>query len=137
LVDARGVTERLNRLGTMVEELERLRDKGRDAYEADFEVRLATEHALQTAVQICIDVGAHLIAERGLATPADYRAVFRILGSAGLDAELAERLGNAAGMRNVIVHEYLAVDDDFVWEALENPDDLREFAAFVQQHLAE
>ncbi|HVX32481.1 MAG TPA: DUF86 domain-containing protein [Solirubrobacterales bacterium] len=137
MVDARGVTERLNRLGAMVEELERLRDKGRGAYEADLEVRLATEHALQTAVQICIDVGAHLIAEQGLSTPADYRAVFRILGSVGLDAELAERLGNAAGMRNVIVHEYLSVDDDFVWEALENLDDLREFAAFTQQHLAE
>jgi uncharacterized protein YutE (UPF0331/DUF86 family) len=121
----------------MLKELELLRERGRDTYEADFEVRLATEHALQTAVQICIDVGAHLIAEHGLPTPADYRAVFMNLVPAGLNAGLAERLSNAAGMRNVIVHEYLAVNDDFVWEALANLDDLRNFAAFVQQHLAE
>jgi uncharacterized protein YutE (UPF0331/DUF86 family) len=120
----------------MLQELERLRERGRDAYDADFEVRLATEHALQTAVQICIDVGAHLIAEHGLSTPPDYRAVFMALSSAGLDPELAERLSNAAGMRNVIVHEYLA-DDDLVWEALANLDDIRDFVAFVQQHLAE
>lgn len=137
MVDARGVTERLNRLGLLLKELERLREKGRHTYEADFEVRLATEHALQTAVQICIDVGAHIIAEHGLPTPADYRAVFNILSSAGLDVGLAERLSNAAGMRNVIVHEYLAINDDLVWEALENLDDLRNFVAFVQQHLAE
>lgn len=137
MVDARGVTERLNRLGLVLKELERLQEKGRDAYEANFELRLATEHALQTAVQICIDVGAHLIAEHGLTTPADYRAVFNILTSAGLDSGLAERLSNAAGMRNVIVHEYLAVNDDLLWEALDNLDDLRNFVTFVQRHLAE
>ena len=137
MVDARGVTERLNRLGLLLEELEQLQQKGRNAYEAEFEVRLATEHALQIAVQICIDVGAHLIAEHGLKTPSDYKAVFDVLKAAGLDAGLAERLGNAAGMRNVIVHEYLALDDDLVWAALENLDDLRNFVVFVQQHLAE
>ena len=137
MVDARGVTERLNRLGLLIEELERLRTKGRDTYEADFEVRLATEHALQMAVQVCLDLGAHLIAEHGLPTPADYRGVFKSLRAAGLDEGLAKRLGSAAGMRNVIVHEYLAVDDDLVWDALDSLDEFRSFGAFVQGHLAE
>lgn len=40
-------------------------------------------------------------------------------------------LSAAAGMRNVLVHAYLEVDDDEVWNALGHLDDLREFAVAV------
>jgi hypothetical protein len=63
---------------------------------------------------------------------------FRLPGvfGAALDAELAERLGDAAGMRNILVHGYLDVDDEAVWGALARLDDLRQFAAFAQQQLS-
>jgi uncharacterized protein YutE (UPF0331/DUF86 family) len=48
---------------------------------------------------------------------------------------LAARLADAAGMRNVLVHGYLDIDDEAVWGALEHLDDLREFAAFARGQL--
>lgn len=45
---------------------------------------------------------------------------------------LAERLGSAADMRNVLVHGYLDVDDEAVWDAFGRLDDLREFAGAVR-----
>ncbi len=46
---------------------------------------------------------------------------------------MVEGLSAAAGMRNVLVHVYLEVDDDKVWDALGHLDDLREFAAAVKR----
>jgi uncharacterized protein YutE (UPF0331/DUF86 family) len=135
LVDAESVSTRLDRLTPLLEELEAIRAAGRDAYMADFRSRLAADHAIQLAIQICIDVGAHLIAEQGLEAPSDYRGVFASLRPAGLDAELAGRLADAAGMRNILVHDYLEVDDEAVWAALGRLDDLRGFAAFAQRSI--
>jgi uncharacterized protein YutE (UPF0331/DUF86 family) len=132
LVDAESVETRLDRLTELLEELDEIRAGGRDAYDAEFRTRLAAQHGVQLAIQVCIDIGAHLIAELGPKMPSDYRGVFEALCSDGLDAGLADRLADAAGMRNVLVHGYLDVDDEAVWQALEHLDDLRRFAAFAR-----
>jgi uncharacterized protein YutE (UPF0331/DUF86 family) len=132
LVDAESVSTRLDRLSQLLQELEDIRAAGHEAYKSDFRNRLAAAHAIQLAIQICIDIGAHLIAELGLEAPSEYRGIFESLRSAGLEPQLAERMGKAAGMRNILVHGYLEVDDDAVWSALDRLDDLRRFAAFAQ-----
>ncbi len=66
--------------------------------------------------------------------PDDYKGVFATLREPlGLEPDLVAGLSAAAGMRNVLVHAYLEVDDDQVWEALGHLDELREFAALVQR----
>jgi uncharacterized protein YutE (UPF0331/DUF86 family) len=135
LVDAESVSSRLDRLSQLLEEMEEIRAAGHDAYESDFRSRLAAAHAIQLAVQVCIDIGAHLIAEQGLKAPSDYRGIFESLRAISLGPQLAKRLGEAAGMRNILVHGYLEVDDDAIWSALDRLDDLRQFAAFAQSQL--
>lgn len=137
MVDVPSIETRLQRLGDLIAELEEIASAGRDAYETDFRTQLAAQHALQQAIQICIDIGAHVIAERGLTLPPDYRGVFGELRAAGLDPDVAARLSNAAGMRNILVHGYLDVDDDVIWNALFELDDLRRFAAMVTRLLTE
>lgn len=129
MVDPESVGRRLQRLGELLSALEAIRATGEQAYLSDLERRLAAERALQLAIQACIDVAAHLVAELGLRTPDDYRDTFRGLADADLlDKDLAQRLGDAAGMRNILVHEYLEIDPGQVWRALERLDDLRAFA---------
>lgn len=133
MVDVESINARLERLDELLQELEAIRGGGREMYMAERRTRLAAEHALQLAIQSCLDIGAHLISELGLASPADYRAVFDHLRPAGLDPELAERLAAAAGMRNILVHGYLDVDDEIVWNALAHLDDLRNFATTARE----
>jgi len=133
LVDAESISSRLERLDELIGELDAIRAAGHDAYMAQWRTRLAAEHALQLAIQACIDVSAHVVSELGLKAPADYRGVFESLRQAGLDPQLAERLAAAAGMRNILVHGYLDVDDEAVWNALARLDDLRQLAAAVQR----
>lgn len=134
MVDPESIDSRLERLSELLAELERIRAGGRAAYDATLRDRLAAQHAIQLAIQICVDIGAHLIAELGPRMPDDYKGVFAALRKPlGLSPELVEGLSAAAGMRNVLVHAYLDIDDDKVWEALEHLDDLREFAAAVRR----
>jgi uncharacterized protein YutE (UPF0331/DUF86 family) len=130
LVDSERIFERLARLDSLVALLEDVRVGGADRYLTDLDTRLRAERALQLALQITLDVGAHLVSEIGAPPPSDYRGVFSSLRDAGLiEEELAGRLGDAAGLRNLLVHGYAELDDRQVWRALERLDDLRAFAA--------
>lgn len=134
MVDPKSIDARLEHLAELLAESERILASGRAAYDASFRDRLAAQHAIQLAIQICVDIGAHLVAELALRMPDDYRGIFALLEKPlGLTPELVEGLSAAAGMRNVLVHVYLDVDDDRVWDALGHLDDLREFAAAVQR----
>lgn len=134
MVDPESVDARLEHLGELLAEAERIRAVGREAYDAAFRDRLAAQHAIQLAIQTCVDIGAHLIAELGLRMPDDYRGVFAVLRDPlGLSPALVASLSAAAGMRNILVHAYLEVDDDKVWDALGHLDALREFATAVKR----
>ena len=84
---------------------------------------------LWQAIQITIDVAVSHCVKLGLGSPTTYGDAFRRLGEASvIDPELAERLGRAAGFRNLIVHAYADLDLERVHLiANEGPRDLMAF----------
>jgi uncharacterized protein YutE (UPF0331/DUF86 family) len=129
LVDRVAVEARLARLDRELSMIEQVRGAGRGRFLADDGLQHQAERALQLAIQICIDVGAHLVAARGLRAPDEYRDVFeRLSREDTLDAALAARLEEAVGQRNLLVHGYVDVDAAVIWEKLGEVDDLRAFA---------
>jgi len=52
-----------------------------------------------------------------------------------LPPELGEQMRRAVGFRNVLVHEYVDVDNAVVLKRLRQPDDLEHFAAAVARYL--
>ncbi|MHA1266625.1 MAG: type VII toxin-antitoxin system HepT family RNase toxin [Candidatus Helarchaeota archaeon] len=68
-------------------------------------------HALLIATQSAIDIANHLIAERNLTHPTTYRECFEILTAANLlPSDLASKLADLAGFRNVLGHIYWRLD---------------------------
>jgi uncharacterized protein YutE (UPF0331/DUF86 family) len=136
LVDDPRAEARLGRLEEQVERLEAVRARGVDAYVADAELRAMTERWLEVAIQICIDLGAQVVAELSAPAPTDYADIFKILGDKDLlPGDLATRMGDAARQRNLLVHLYMEVDDRAVFASLSYLDDLRQFADFARQRL--
>lgn len=129
MVDAEKVRDLLAHLDELVPLLEETRAEGATRFLASKRVQHQTEREVQLAVQVCIDAGAHLVAQLGLGAPDDYRDVFLRLAQAGvISRELAERLGEAARMRNLLVHGYRGLLPERIFAALDDLDDLRIFA---------
>ena len=92
------------------------------------------ERWLQVAVEACIDLAHHVISAEGWTPPVTARGAFLTLAAHGrIELALAERLGRAAALRNVLVHDYVAVDlAQLAHIVAHDLDDLRAFA----QHAA-
>ncbi|CAN5908995.1 hypothetical protein BH23ACT2_BH23ACT2_28630 [soil metagenome] len=127
------ITRRLRELDLRLGALDTLRRETTEGrYRSDLAVRAQIERHLQLAVQAVIDVAVHIVAEDVAGVPEDYGSAFMMLADQGLiDRSLAERLRDAAGLRNVLVHGYVDVDPGIVWQSLDDLDDLRQFAAFA------
>lgn len=70
---------------------------------------------LQQAIQGCIDLATHACVDDRLGSPTSAAEAFELLGRAGrLDDALVGKLAGAAGLRNLIVHQYAVLDADIV-----------------------
>ena len=82
-----------------------------DTFVADRTAREVVILNLFVALQECVALAAHWLADSGLDVPASYREVFRALGERGhLNRGLADRLGAASGLRNLVAHRYGVLD---------------------------
>lgn len=88
---------------------------------------------LTRAVQFCVDIGAHLIAETDVPTPDTMGKVFDGLSSVGIiNSDLALRMKKAVGFRNVAVHDYEAINWEIVFAIVRNHiSDFEDFAKAV------
>jgi uncharacterized protein YutE (UPF0331/DUF86 family) len=74
---------------------------------ADWDLQDILALNLSRAVQISVDIGAHLISGMDVAPPDTMGQTFDLLNQQGLiSAELASSLKKAVGFRNIAVHSY-------------------------------
>jgi uncharacterized protein YutE (UPF0331/DUF86 family) len=90
------------------------------------------KYTFVTAIEACVDVAQHICATEGWGPPADNGDAVRLLGEHGvLTPELAVSMRKAVGFRNVLVHDYIEVDDSIVVDKLKSLGDLEEFVRQV------
>jgi uncharacterized protein YutE (UPF0331/DUF86 family) len=72
-----------------------------------------------------------------LGSPQSYREIIELLGARGiLPHDFVARMRGMPGFRNILVHDYLAVDTGIVWNLLqEGPGQFKEFIARIAAHL--
>jgi uncharacterized protein YutE (UPF0331/DUF86 family) len=111
VVDPDVVARRLLSMNEALRELSRVEAGDAAALAANGMLRAAVERWLQTAIEACIDIADHVVASEGWTPPESARAAFMTLAGHGkLPTELAAKLGDAAALRNVLVHDYVSVD---------------------------
>jgi len=88
---------------------------------------------LTRAVQMCVDIGTHLVARSEYPPPATMGKTFDILCESGIiTADLANRLKKAVGFRNLAVHNYESINWAIVFAiATAHLQDFEEFAKAV------
>jgi uncharacterized protein YutE (UPF0331/DUF86 family) len=139
VVDREALAARLDALERYLVELRAFGGRTREEFISSPALHHLAERYLHLACECVLDIAHHLISELGLRQPTSYRDAIEVLREAGhLDAVLAERLKGWMGLRNVLVHFYLAIDHGRVHEAivedLEELDDfMRSIAKFLRR----
>ena len=124
------IERKLGQIAERLSHLERYAREGWEAYRTQLERRKAAEKLLREGIEAAIDVNTHVLVELGGGAPRDYHHSFTELGRRGwLPEDLTLRLAPAAGLRNRLVHQYAAIDDRKVFDALSSALDL--FPAYV------
>ena len=81
------------------------------AFLADRTAREVVTLNLFLALQETIGLATHWLADEGVAVPDTYGDVFSTLAARGIiDAALGDRLRAAAGLRNLVAHQYGVLD---------------------------
>ena len=114
--------------------LARIRSKepiGLGVLQKDYDLQDIVLLNLTRAVQMAVDIGAHMVSAQMQAAPATMGETFDQLGRMGvISEELALQLKKSVGFRNVAVHNYNAVNWAIVFSILQGH--LRDFDAFAK-----
>lgn len=139
MVDSDAIARRLLSLSECLLELARPGAGDAAALARDSILRAAVERWLQIAVEACIDIATHVVAAEGWTPAGSARDAFLVLANHGwIPLDLAQRLGSAAGMRNILVHDYVAVDLARIAYAVRHDlADLQRFAALAETWMME
>ena len=91
---------------------------------------------LSRAVQLCVDLALHMLADLDPSPPETMGQAFDRLAEAGrLSPALAQRLRKAVGFRNLAVHNYAAINWQIVHAiATTHIEDFEAFARIVDAH---
>jgi uncharacterized protein YutE (UPF0331/DUF86 family) len=102
-------------------------------YQDSGRIKRAVERGLQVSVEICLDIGRRIISQNGYEYPDSNRRVFEILAREGIvSPALLPALRKMAGFRNIVIHEYVRIDDVQVYGMLKsNVGDFEAFAAEI------
>jgi uncharacterized protein YutE (UPF0331/DUF86 family) len=114
--------------------IEEIRSQGYESFSGNFRDIQAAKHSLQEAIEACLDIGSHIIAEKGFRRPEDYKEIFRVLEEEGIiDPVLSTKLQEMARFRNLLVHRYGQIDTRRIYIIMS--DDLKDIQKFTKSVL--
>ena len=97
--------------------LEEMRMTNLEAFLKDKIIIGSAKYYLQVSIECCLDIANHVIAAEGFRAPKDYADSFKVLEEHGIvDEELGTKLRKMAKFRNVLVHLYGEIENQYIYE---------------------
>jgi uncharacterized protein YutE (UPF0331/DUF86 family) len=132
MVDEAVLAKKLAAIRDAVARIREVLPASADAFRADRTAREIVTLNLFVGLQEAIALAAHWLADEGWDVPQSYGEVFAALADRHvLERELAQRLRSASGLRNLIAHQYGAVDAGRIFELASN--DVEDLLSFCRQ----
>ena len=127
------IDDKLERLRRCIQRNEHKRPALLADLVADYDLQDILSVNLERAIQLCVDIAAHIIAAREISAPTTMAAAFESLQVLQvLSPELATSMKKAVGFRNIVVHNYQEIDWEIVFNICHHKlDDFRAFAQAI------
>ncbi len=110
-MDRRLIEEKLESLRRCLERVRQRCPPTAEMLEKDPDAQDIVTLNLTRAIQLCVDIGAHLITNEPVPPPTTMGETFDLLARTGhLEPDLGRRLKQAVGSRNIAIHNYEVID---------------------------
>lgn len=130
-MDREVVEQKLESLRRCLQRIETKCPADAETLVADDDLQDIVSLNLSRAVQLCVDIGAHLIAGMDVPPPDTMGQTFDLLAQSGVvNTTLASSLKKAVGFRNIAVHSYETINWHIVHSIVKNH--LTDFSAFAK-----
>jgi len=135
VIDRDRILIRIDHLQQYVRDLRTITPPTFDAYRG-IATRRACERLLQLAIEAVTDISGMLVAGLRLGLPAvDLDTFEKLREAAIITPETATTLKRMRGFRNILVHEYIQVDDQIVYQMASER--LVDFEVFIREVLGQ
>ena len=129
------IEEKLEALQRCIRRIEEKRPSAAKILATDSDLQDIISLNLTRAVQICVDIAAHIIADHNIPAPQTMSQAFEVLADLNvINSSLAGRMKKSVGFRNIAVHNYQAIDWQIVYNiSTKYLEDFRSFAKAVSK----
>ena len=134
--------EVINAMVDLIEEnlalIEEIKMQGFESFSNNFRDIQAAKHSLQESIEACLDIGSHIIAEKGFRRAEDYKDIYNVLEEERIiDPVLSAKLQAMAKFRNLIVHRYGKIDTKRIFIIMsEDINDIKQFASTILKYIS-
>lgn len=137
MIDYKIVAPKLEKLQQYVGYLKSYQKHSVQELKKDHTLCGAVLHYLQLAIESSLDIGEMLISGFKLRKPEEARQVIMVLAEAGIiPNDFGRRFAPVAGLRNILVHEYVEIDLARIYNYLQkNLSDFDLFAKRIAQFI--
>ena len=121
MVDKERLARYIRELENYLKQLDELKKLPKQRYMTDWRISYTVERTLHLSLETFLSIGEMLISESRFKKPDSYAEIPKILmENKVIPKNLAEKLIDLAKFRNVLVHEYLYLDREKVYQHLLN-----------------
>jgi len=139
MIDRELIEEHLQKMEEALARLAKYQDLSPEVLNSDLGLQWILEKGLQVLIQNLLDIGAHVLAGGFKNDWDDYSQIIRKLAVHGvIPSAFADKIKGMAGLRNILVHDYLRVDLEKLIEFVQfRLEDFLVFMRLIREYLQE
>lgn len=119
MVNREIVQRKLIKLKEYLQELATFRNISYSEYVSNFHNKRTVERLIQLIVDVAVDINSHVLVDEGFPPPRDaFESFIKAVATGVFSLDFARAIAPSTGERNIIVHEYEAIDDGLVFDSI-------------------
>jgi len=130
------IEQHIQNMEDALAQLSKYRNISFNEFQKDLSLVWIVEKGLEILIQNLLDIGAHLLASEIKNDWEDYGEVILKLGKHGvIPQEFSDQIKGMAGLRNILIHEYLRIDLNKLFDYLKyRLEDFIQFIRYIREY---
>lgn len=136
MLNKEAIKERLKEIKENLILLDEIKKVPQKDFMGDIKLFKACERCLQISIQCLLDIAHYIIAQHKWDRASDNKEAIRSMAQHSvIPDDFAKKIMPMAGLRNLLVHEYIKIDPELIHKNLQNLEDFREFSRYILKYI--